>query len=399
METINQLNDAWIASGQKVADLNAEINAALLDNSFSEDAFASLKKERDVEITRRDELKNQLEQARAEQVITMRKNDIQPLNNQEKDLKAKFVKDFKAMIKGDRSVLNMIDSSNDDSGSNAGLTIPEDIQTVIHKLVRQFDSLQEYVSVEKVTTTKGSRVYEKWADITPLANLDDEKGAIGDNDDPKLLIIKYTIHRYAGINTVTNSLLKDTAENILAWLSGWIAKKVVVTRNKAIIEKMNATPSKPTITKFDDIKDLINTSVDPAIAKTSFLITNVSGFNTISKVKDADGKYMVQPVVTQPDIKQIDGKNIVVIADRWLPDVNGVHPLGFGDLKQAITLFDRENMSLLTTNIGAGAFEHDLTKIRVIDRFDVQATDADAFVMGSFKTIADQEATVKTKAE
>ncbi len=399
METINQLNDAWIASGQKVADLNAEINAALLDNSFSEDAFASLKKERDVEITRRDELKNQLEQARAEQVITMRKNDIQPLNNQEKDLKAKFVKDFKAMIKGDRSVLNMIDSSNDDSGSNAGLTIPEDIQTVIHKLVRQFDSLQEYVSVEKVTTTKGSRVYEKWADITPLANLDDEKGSIGDNDDPKLLIVKYTIHRYAGINTVTNSLLKDTAENILAWLSGWIAKKVVVTRNKAIIEKMNATPSKPTITKFDDIKDLINTSVDPAIAKTSFLITNVSGFNTISKVKDADGKYMVQPVVTQPDIKQIDGKNIVVIADRWLPDVNGAHPLGYGDLKQAITLFDRENMSLLTTNIGAGAFEHDLTKIRVIDRFDVQATDADAFVMGSFKTIADQEATIKTKAE
>lgn len=399
METINQLNDAWIASGQKVADLNAEINAALLDNSFSEDAFASLKKERDVEITRRDELKNQLEQARAEQVITMRKNDIQPLNNQEKDLKVKFVKDFKAMIKGDRSVLNMIDSSNDDSGSNAGLTIPEDIQTVIHKLVRQFDSLQEYVSVEKVTTTKGSRVYEKWADITPLANLDDEKGSIGDNDDPKLLIVKYTIHRYAGINTVTNSLLKDTAENILAWLSGWIAKKVVVTRNKAIIEKMNATPSKPTITKFDDIKDLINTSVDPAIAKTSFLITNVSGFNTISKVKDADGKYMVQPVVTQPDIKQIDGKNIVVIADRWLPDVNGAHPLGYGDLKQAITLFDRENMSLLTTNIGAGAFEHDLTKIRVIDRFDVQATDADAFVMGSFKTIADQEATIKTKAE
>lgn len=391
METLNDLNNAWIASGQKVADLNAKINAALLDDSFSEEAFRNLKNERDVETVRRDELKNQLEQARAEQVIAMKENDVQPLNNQEKDLKA--------MIKGDRSVLNMIDSSNDNSGSNAGLTIPEDIQTAIHKLVRQFDSLQEYVTVEKVATTKGSRVYEKWADITPLANLDDEKGAIGDNDDPKLLIVKYTIHRYAGINTVTNSLLKDTAENILAWLSGWIAKKVVVTRNKAIIEKMNAAPSKPTISKFDDIKDLINTSVDPAIAKTSFLITNVSGFNAISKVKDADGKYLVQPNVQQPDVKQIDGKTIVVIADRWLPDVNGAHPLGYGDLKQAITLFDRENMSLLTTNIGAGAFEHDLTKIRVIDRFDVQATDSDAFVMGSFKAIADQEATVKTKAE
>ncbi|MDY5164522.1 phage major capsid protein, partial [Leuconostoc falkenbergense] len=49
-------------------------------------------------------------------------------------------------------------------------------------------------------------------------------------------------------------------------------------------------------------------------------------------------------------------------------------------------------MSLLSTSIGAGAFEKDLTKIRVIDRFDVVATDTEAFVAGSFKAIADQTA-------
>ncbi len=49
-------------------------------------------------------------------------------------------------------------------------------------------------------------------------------------------------------------------------------------------------------------------------------------------------------------------------------------------------------MSLVVTNIGAGAFERDQTKLRVIDRFDVQATDADAFVAGSFSAIADQHA-------
>ncbi|MDM5143828.1 hypothetical protein ICE98_00899 [Lactococcus lactis] len=43
---------------------------------------------------------------------------------------------------------------------------------------------------------------------------------------PQLTIIKYLIKRYAGIITATNTLLKDTAENILAWLSSWIAKKV-----------------------------------------------------------------------------------------------------------------------------------------------------------------------------
>jgi hypothetical protein len=49
-------------------------------------------------------------------------------------------------------------------------------------------------------------------------------------------------------------------------------------------------------------------------------------------------------------------------------------------------------MSLLTTNIGGGGFEKDQTKVRVIDRFDVESTDSDAFVAGSFSAIADQTA-------
>jgi len=81
-----------------------------------------------------------------------------------------------------------------------------------------------------------------------------------------------------------------------------------------------------------------------------------------------------------------------------LPDGSGSLPLYFGDLKQAVTLFDRQQMSLLSTNIGAGAFEKDLTKIRVIDRFDVEPTDTEAFVAGSFKDIANQTANFAASA-
>ena len=49
-------------------------------------------------------------------------------------------------------------------------------------------------------------------------------------------------------------------------------------------------------------------------------------------------------------------------------------------------------MLFRSTNIGAGAFEKDLYKIRVIDRFDVVSTDSEAWVAGSFTTIADQPA-------
>lgn len=390
---INALNDAWIAAGQKVSDENAKLNTAVLDDSFDKAKFEDMKKQRDNDVARRDALQEQLNTARAEQVVAMKPADKKPLSDKELSTKDKFVKDFKDMLQGKPQIMNEVTSSTDESGNAIGLTIPQDIQTAIHQLVREYDSLEQYVNVENVTTQSGSRVYEKFSDITPLANLDDEDAAIGDNDDPQLHLVKYLIKRYGGITTATNSLLKDSAENILQYLENWIAKKVVVTRNAAIIAVMNAAPSKPTLSTFDDVKGLNLTAVDPAIAATSFYLTNQSGFAALAKVKDAMGQYLIQPNVTNPDIKEIDGKRVVVMSDRFLADpAKGTHPLYFGDLKQAATLFNREQLSLLVTNIGAGAFEKDQTKIRVIDRFDVEPTDTDAFVAGSFKSIADQPA-------
>ena len=39
------------------------------------------------------------------------------------------------------------------------------------------------------------------------------------------------------------------------------------------------------------------------------------------------------------------------------------------------------------------AFEHNTTKIRCIDRFDVEVIDDGAWAAGSFKTVANQSAT------
>ncbi|MEI3637285.1 phage major capsid protein [Lactococcus lactis subsp. lactis] len=399
--TVNQLNEAWIASGDKVTDFNDQINMALNDDNFSAEAMSELKNKRDNEKVRRDALREQLVEAQAEQVVNMREEDKAPLTKKENNLKDQFVSDFVNMVRNPVAFLNTV-SSGDTNGSGgaesaAGLTIPQDIRTMINTLVRQYDSLQQYVRVESVSTSSGSRVYEKWTDVTPLTKMDTEDGKIPDLDNPRLTVIKYLIGRYAGIITATNSLLKDTAENILAWLSSWIAKKVVVSRNKEIIAAMGAVPKKPTIANFDDVITMINTAVDPAIIATSSLLTNQSGLNKLALVKTAEGKYLLEPDPTKPNSYLIKGKRVIVIADRWLPNSGStVYPLYYGDMSQAITLFDRENMSLLPTNIGAGAFETDTTKIRVIDRFDVKATDSEALVAGSFTAIADQVGNFKT---
>lgn len=392
---INTLNNLWVEAGHNVEDLNEQINNALNDDNFSAEAFADLKDKRDNAKVRRDALKEQLVEAQAIATIETPKT---PLNDEELEIKDQFVNDFKNLVYGNYAqIQNVVSSDETDGAGHAGLTIPKDIQTTIHLLVRQYDSLQEYVNVEQVSTAQGSRVYEKWADITALSEIGTENGSIGDNADPQLTTVKYLIKRYAGITTVTNSLLKDTAENIIAWLSSWIAKKVVVTRNTKIIDAIGKLPKKATLAKWDDIIDL-EAKVDPAIKPTSMFLTNTSGFTALKKVKDAMGNYLMERDVKSPTGYSIDGFPVKEVADRWLPDKTSAHPLYFGDLKQAVTLFDRENMSLLATNIGAGAFETDTTKIRVIDRFDVATVDGEAFVPASFTAIADQKANFQAAA-
>jgi len=399
--TIEELKNARAKAGENVVDLSGKLNAALVDEKISEDELKGIKASLDTARAKRDMLADEIVTLEAEQVKGAKK---QPLNENEKDLKASFVKEFKAMIKGDPKVVASLNSDTDESGNAIGLTIPSDVQTAINELVRQFDTLQEYVNVEKVSTNNGSRNIEVLSGITPLKNLDAEDGEIPDNDDPKLRLIKYLIKRYAGINTVTNSLLKDTAENILAWLSKWIGKKVAVTRNAAIIAAVNAVPEaqKVTVADLDGIKDVTNVKLDPAFAGTTMFITNQNGYNVLDKVKRSDGSYLIQKDVTSATGYLLFGKPIKRISNKFLPDIkvdetNSAYPLWIGDLKEAVTLFDREQMSLLTTNIGGGAFETDTTKVRVIDRFDVQLNDPEAVVVASFSAIAD-EAVVAPKA-
>lgn len=385
---LNELKKALDAVGSSVQDLEDKRAKMAIELSKDVDAYEA----KDLEAVNADLKKARLNQELARSAYEDAKVSIDavptdkkplPVNKDGKlDVKAvknQFISDFKNMVSGSKT-----------GQGNGGLTIPSDIQYTINQLVRQQASLQNFVRVEHVSTDNGSRVYEKLNDIKPLTLIDDDGATIGANDDPELTTIKYLIHRYAGITTITNSLLKDTVDNILSWLTTWIVKKVTVTRNQAILKVMGSAPKKPTIAKFDDVKDLENNTLDPAIESTSIFITNQSGYNVLSKLKDAFGRYLIQRDVTQPDTYLIDGKPVVRIADRWLPDVASSHPLYFGNFAEAITLYDRENMSLTTTNIGGGGFETDTTKLRVIDRFDVEMVDNGAFAAASFKAIADQ---------
>ncbi|MEC3836182.1 phage major capsid protein [Bacillus licheniformis] len=274
---------------------------------------------------------------------------------------------------------------------DGGLIVPQDISTKINEKRRQFDTLANLVDVIPVSTNKGSRVLEKLADITPLVNLE-ELADIEELENPKFENIKYSIKDYAGILVLSNDLLADTQEALLEYLSNWLAKKSAVTRNTLILEQLGSL-AKTTISKQDDIKDILNVKLDPAINATTKVVTNQSGFNVLDKLKDAFGRYLLQPNPTDPTKKLLFGKPVSVISDKYLPNggtkTTPKYPLIIGDLKEAVKLFDRQQYSILTTNVGGKAFYRNSTDMRIIEREDVVLWDTDAVVYAEFASIKD----------
>ena len=309
----------------------------------------------------------------------------------EKNGLAKQIKAFTNAIKAawkktevtpeDREILNAMSEGSDEDG---GLTVPKDIKTQIKELRRSEDALENLVNVERVTTKSGTRVIEREADQTPFDNV--EEGAeFPEVSTPQFDSIDYKVKKKGGILKVTQELLSDTAENIMGYLKKWIAKKSKATRNFMIIAKIKeiCTGLEVPVTGLDSLKDIFNVMLDPAIALGSVVVTNQSGFNFLDKLKDEKGNYILQKDPTQATKRLLFGEYPVIrLSNKTLQNVNGKAPIICGDLKEAITIFDRETLTIDISNLAAGMWEKDQTGIKVRERLDIQTVDADAVVMG-----------------
>lgn len=307
----------------------------------------------------------------------------------------------KELPEEDQKILDMMTEADPDERgeSDGGFTVPQDINTDIQELRRTENDLELYVNREPVNTLSGSRVIEIDADSTPWEDVD-EGEEFPEESTPKFKQIKYKVGKKGGILKTTRELLQDTAENILAYLNKWIAKKSRATRNAAILKKLNEiTGGKEiAVASFDDFKDVFNVTLDASIAPTSIVLTNQDGFNYLDKLKDGDGNYIMQPDVTDKTKMLLFGRYpIHVVSNKTLKSENVLkggsgadkdtvtgykYPVFMGDLKEAITLFDREKITVELSTEAGDLWAKDLTGIKVRDRFDVQEVDEAAVVKG-----------------
>lgn len=319
-------------------------------------------------------------------------------NNEERDLEAEYRRVFlrglrrQAITADDWSIVNEYNRTirgavmhqgtdpNNPADGDVGLIVPKDIQTRINEIQRQLNDLSQYIRVETVNTLSGSRVLERDDQMTPLQVVN-EYGQIQGLDNPQFIPITYQLVKRAGYLPLTSELLADTDQNIIQYVSDWIARKVVVTKNTLITGLLQGL--QPTqLNNLDDIKKVLNVELDPAISLSSVIITNQDGYHWLDTQKDNDGRYLLTDDITQPGRKLFKGRPVVVVSNRYLPTTDETAPIFIGDGKQFAVLFTRGIYELASTREGGDAWRRDATELRVITRDDLVLWDSAAMVYG-----------------
>lgn len=274
---------------------------------------------------------------------------------------------------------------------NGGYTVPEDVQTKINQYKSADFSFEKYIDNENVTTLRGSRIHQKKSEVNGFTNID-EGGDITEIDDPEFERMAYGITDKGGILAVTNSLLRDTAENIENTIVEWFAKNRRATINKNVLAIL-ANKSKVTIKDvIKDIKTIVNVTLGAAYANTSKIYTNDDGVDLLDNLVDTNGRPLLNPVPTETKKLQLSvGARVIEIVNvpnNELKTIGKKIPFIVGDLYEAIKRFDRQSLEIKGSdiaNVGSlNAFSQNLTLFRAIMRDDIRLKDKDAFVYGEY---------------
>lgn len=274
------------------------------------------------------------------------------------------------------------------SKPDGGYTVPEDILTSINTYRESKKSLKDLVTVEKVTTSKGSRTFKKRAQQIGFTKVG-EGGKIGKGATPQFERLNYEIEKYAGYFPVTNELLADSDANITNTLIQWIGDESRVTANKLILNVIK-TKAETKLEGLNGIKKVLNVTLGSAFKATSKIITNDDGLQYLDTLKDGNGRYILQAdPITPMSMWLCAGATKVpveVIPNSDMPSTGNKAPFIIGDLKEGIVFWDRQLMSIKMSDIASigdlNAFEEDLTLFRAIEREVVTKKDEQAFVNG-----------------
>lgn len=372
MEEVKQLKadiealSAQIETLNQALDLEPEPEAPEEDaeepaKEPAEDAKSEDKRDgEDIEIPEEPEDDTEDEEVRSGKDITNMEAVIGKQNSAFKDfLKSGEVRDGVTTVEG-------------------GVVIPKEILD-IQKVPNDPTQLASYVNRVAVTSGVGSLpVLAK--NTARLASTTELK------ENPNLATLSltgvdYKALTYRGVLPVSMEMLQDAPE-IESVVAEYVVEAKALTEQYKIGEVLQkATPV--AVSDVDGIKDAFNKGLSNY---NRMFVVSESFFAEIDKIKDADGRYLLQDSITSPSGKQLLGSQVVVVADDVLGKAGEAHAF-VGDVKAFA-------LEAMRSDIAVEWQDDDIfgKKLAVALRADWQVADEEA---GKFLTFAPAPAPAK----
>uniref|UniRef100_UPI002073DACC phage major capsid protein n=1 Tax=Enterococcus malodoratus TaxID=71451 RepID=UPI002073DACC len=223
----------------------------------------------------------------------------------------------------------------------AEAVIPIDRITKPEKQPETVVDLRQHVGRVPVTTGTGSYPIlrankNKMISVAELA----KNPALAN---PEFTKVNYEIATYRGYIPVSQEALDDSDIDLGGLVAEHIQRQSLNTSNAAIAAKLQ-TATAVSVTGIDDLKDIVNVKIDPAYAIK--FVASQSFFNELDKMKDNDGRYLLQQDVTVASGYKLLGRELVVMADDVIGKKAGDKVAFVGDPSLFVKYFDRQQASV-----------------------------------------------------
>lgn len=345
-----QLQAKFNKVSAKCADLNADLNAKLQDDSATVEDMKSAKDALADEKVRRDALNAQISDLQAEidaddsnpEPITNLKGTQLPSNTQtdnKLETQKKAINDFVHS----RGTKIATDAATSVTSTQVEPIIPEEIIYNPEAEVNTVQDLSELVTKTPVTTAKGTYPILKRADDS--FNTVEELKENPELAAPEFENVDWSVDTYRGAIAISEESIADSQVDLTALVGQNIGEKRVNTVNKIIAPILKSFTAKASTneTLVDDLKHILNVDLDPAYTRN--LVVTQSMYQILDTLKDKEGQYILHRDISTGTGLSVLGVPVTVINDNLLGKDGEAHAF-VGDLARGVLFVDRQEVSL-----------------------------------------------------
>ena len=284
-----------------------------------------------------------------------------------------------------RSAINAFVHSKGAQRASAGFTSVEGGALIPEELLapalvpEDVVDLKKYVNVIQVNTATGKYpvIAKSGNKMATVAELEANPKLAN----PKFTEVDFSVDTRRGYIPISQEIVDDATYDVTGLIADEITDQTLNTTNADIATVLKTATAKAVV-GVDGIKDAINVAIKRVYNVK--LIVSASLYNELDKLKDKNGRYLLQDSITAASGKVLLGKEVVVLDDDIIGSKVG-DLVGFlGDPKAFMSYFDRKQTTVAWVDnqiygkLLAGVVRYDVKKTDTEAGFYITYTNAPA---------------------